>query len=154
MLSCWVACALIAVLARPAWQAVLGAMLFLPLAAAGVWACFTQRPVIVIDDRGIRSGVLAWDVHWDEVEHAWVWRRGLLSLRTLVLQVRDPEAVIRRLPAKRRRGRRAERLRRVIEHDGVRFALQYLDTPQDEVVAAVERHVPVRTLGGGRLRRA
>jgi hypothetical protein len=137
---------LIAVLDHPAWQAVLGAVLFLPLGAAGLWACFTKRLVIVIDDHGIRSGVFGWDVRWDEVAHAWVSRRryhGLIALTTLVFAVRDPAAVIRRLPAKRRKGRRAKRLRGAIEHDGVRFALQYLDTPQDEITAAVARHVPV-----------
>ena len=127
------------------WQGITGAIVFLPVAVFIVYWFFKPKPALVIDDTGIRSGVFGWEVHWDEVTRAGLFRMRFrwFTARALVLRVRDPERVVRRLPPRRRKGRRARRVREAVERHGVRFGLHYLDTPRDEVLAAVERYVPV-----------
>ena len=146
MLFFWAVCVTVLLTDGFAWQGVGGAILFLPLGALGLYWCLKRTPAIVIDAQGVRSPFFSgWNVRWDEVETAALERRRVRYFvwKTLVMRVRDPDAVVRRLPPKRRRGKRAARLRAHLERDGVRFALHYLDTPRDDILAAVERYVPV-----------
>jgi hypothetical protein len=57
---------------------------------------------LVIDDSGIRDSMLPiGTIGWDEVRGALVQRLG--GLEVIALQLRDPERIIRRLPATRQR---------------------------------------------------
>ena len=87
-------------------QAELAALGWTLAALGGIWVLLLLRSLgeererVVIDDSGIRDTLLpVGTIEWSEVTGATVQRIG--SVPVVVLELRDPERFVRRLPATR-----------------------------------------------------
>ena len=124
---------------------VVSPFLFGPIAAWTLFMTLDRTPVLVVDDDGIRSPLMGWDVRWDEVLGVRLFRiyiRGA-PFKMLIVRVSDAAAVIDRQTPRRRRRLDTPRGHAALQRGGVRFPLTFLDTRVRDVIAAVERYVPV-----------
>lgn len=120
------------------------ALAFIVSGVALIRRVLDGRPVITVDDWGIRDRRAAVDAPWAEIERVWMWRQKLRTTHVdwIALDVRDPEKV-RPSPAGTNRA-----LKRVAEMMGAPAVILNagdLSMPLGQLLAElVRRHAATR----------